>query len=170
MKKLSLLLALVSLLNLPLWSQSTQDCPCCTEKYKEFDFWVGSWNVYTMDGKLAGLNTVEKEQGNCVLRESWVSSQSKMTGTSLNFFDAKQGKWRQTWIDNQGTVLELAGSLQQGKMVLVSDLATNDNGDNVLNKITWTPNDDGTVIQRWETSTNYGETWKIVFEGVYKKR
>src|SRR5690606_22958901 len=29
------------------------------EKFREFDFWVGEWDVHTPDGKLAGRNVVE---------------------------------------------------------------------------------------------------------------
>lgn len=169
-KSLFLSCLILACFSASLFAQSGDDCACCTEKHKEFDFWTGDWKVYKPDGELAGLNTIEKEQGNCVLRENWVSAKGETTGTSLNFFDEEQGKWRQIWIDNQGTVLELAGSMQQGKMVLVSDLIADEKQGNILNKITWTPHADGTVNQRWEVSTNYGETWKIIFEGIYKKR
>jgi hypothetical protein len=39
----------------------------------------------------------------------------------------------------------------------------------VADRITWTPNEDGTVHEFWETSKNEGETWKVGFDGFYTK-
>jgi hypothetical protein len=38
-----------------------------------------------------------------------------------------------------------------------------------IDKITWTPNSDGSVRQLWESSTDHGKTWNIAFDGLYKK-
>jgi hypothetical protein len=38
-----------------------------------------------------------------------------------------------------------------------------------LNRITWTPNPDGTVRQRWDQSTDSGATWTTVFDGLYAR-
>ena len=35
-------------------------------------------------------------------------------------------------------------------------------------RITWTPNADGSVRQHWETSTDDGKTWKTSFDGLYR--
>ena len=37
------------------------------------------------------------------------------------------------------------------------------------NRVTWTPHEDGSVQQVWETSTDGGETWTTVFDGQYVK-
>jgi hypothetical protein len=39
-----------------------------------------------------------------------------------------------------------------------------------LNRITWTPNPDGTVRQHWEQSTDAGATWATIFDGLYAPR
>ena len=41
------------------------------------------------------------------------------------------------------------------------------NGSIVLNEISWTPNDDGTVLQVWSSSTDTGATWRELFRGTY---
>ena len=43
------------------------------------------------------------------------------------------------------------------------------NGGIQKQKISWTPKEDGSVIQRWETSDDDGKTWAISFLGVYRK-
>jgi len=32
--------------------------PCATPESRQFDFWLGSWNVFQPDGKQAGTNDV----------------------------------------------------------------------------------------------------------------
>jgi hypothetical protein len=90
------------------------------------------------------------------------------TGKSFNRYDPVTGKWHQLWVDNQGGVLDLAGAYADGKMIM-NGLSTN-NGETVLNRITWYDNSaNGTVRQHWEVSSDKGETWKTVFDGLYSK-
>jgi len=39
----------------------------------------------------------------------------------------------------------------------------------VVNRITWTPNDDGSVRQLWEVLNVTENKWTIAFDGLYKK-
>lgn len=41
--------------------------PCDNWQHREFDFWIGECRVKTPDGKLAGVNRIEREYGGCVL-------------------------------------------------------------------------------------------------------
>ncbi len=43
-------------------------------------------------------------------------------------------------------------------------------GDEILNRITWSPQGDGSVRQLWETSNDGGETWSVAFDGRYVER
>src|SRR5262245_4325775 len=52
--------------------QPAQTADICTEeKFREFDFWAGTWRVQDAAGKFAGDNSVSIEQGGCVLVERW---------------------------------------------------------------------------------------------------
>ena len=84
-----------------LAQQQIPACPCCTEENLQFDFWVGDWVVYAK-GKMAGFNKVTKIEDGCIIRENWKSFESSYTGTSYNFYDKLDKKWKQVWIDNQG--------------------------------------------------------------------
>ena len=42
--------------------------------------------------------------------------------------------------------------------------------DPLRNRITWTPNSDGTVRQLWEVSKDQGESWQTEFDGLYKRQ
>ncbi|MET0814202.1 MAG: hypothetical protein ABWX88_03320, partial [Pseudoxanthomonas sp.] len=67
--------------------------------------------------------------------------------------------------------LHLAGGLREGHMVLqgVQDKANAQSGLRQHERITWTPNDDGSVRQHWETSTDGGKTWATSFDGLYRR-
>ena len=43
-------------------------------------------------------------------------------------------------------------------------------GQRRIERITWTPNADGTVRQHWEQSTDGGKTWTTAFDGLYRRK
>ena len=90
----------------PSLAQDTP-CNCCTEEHKAFDFWIGSWEVTTPDGNSAGTNKITKVEGNCIIRENWISAKSGYTGSSTNFYNSESKQWEQLWIDNAGAHLKL---------------------------------------------------------------
>ncbi len=138
--------------------------PCGAAEHRQFDFWLGDWNVTTPDGKPAGTNRITLILGGCALREEWRGA-SGSAGTSLNAFDATARRWRQTWVDDKGGVLLLAGELEEGKMVLVGEHPQA--GKTVRERITWTPLSGGRVRQFWDSSDDGGKTWQTQFDGTY---
>lgn len=145
-------------------------CPCCQPEFRQFDFWVGDWETYNPGDTLVGANRIVIMQDSCVIQENWTSARGAFTGTSYNFYNPQTGKWHQTWIDNQGAPLLLSGGLEDGKMVMYSGKMKNQQGKEYLNRITWTPNPDGTVRQLWEISNDDGKTWSSVFDGEYRRK
>ena len=143
-------------------------CNCCDENHSQFDFWKGNWEVTNASGKLLGINTIDKIQDNCVLRENWKSANGKITGTSYNFYNAQAKQWEQIWVDNSGGNLHLKGERIGNQMILKTDVETNRDGKPFYHKVTWTLNEDGTVRQLWETITNDTEI-TVAFDGIYKK-
>lgn len=138
---------------------------CAAQEYRQFDFWVGEWEVHA-GGRLAGANSITREHGGCVLVERWVGVRG-MTGTSLNVYLPSKNQWHQTWADSTGRLLQLYGEFQDGAMRLTGSGL---NGGLTLDRTTWTPNPDGTVRQLWEQSTDGGRTWSVVFDGLYRRR
>ena len=136
---------------------------------RQFDFWVGEWEVTDQQtGKKAGENSITLAHGNRVLLESWRSA-SPFTGSSVNAYDATTKRWHQCWMDSSGSVLDLYGGLDDGRMVLAGETAPAP-GIRQLERITWTPNPDGTVRQHWEQSTDGGKTWQTAFDGLYRRK
>lgn len=152
----------------PLGGQQGQP-PCSGEEHRRFDFWIGDWEVTVVGtGRLAGTNSITSILGGCVLLEEY-ETPSGYTGKSLNAYDRATGRWHQTWVDNGGLVLELDGGIEDGRMVL-SGPGKDPRGNEILNRITWTPHEDGSVQQTWDTSSDGGRTWTNAFDGLYRKR
>jgi hypothetical protein len=166
--RLSALVLITTLADMS-YAQDTKRCACCDEKHKQFNFWIGDWKVLNPEGKLAGENKIVVVQDSCVIQENWTSANSSFRGTSYNFVNVHSGKWQQLWIDNQGGNLQLEGGLVNGEMVLMSEEKLNQKGEKQIDRIKWTPQKDGTVRQLWEVSTNGGNKWSVVFDGLYKK-
>jgi hypothetical protein len=160
---------LVILLSLWVSTANAQDaaCKCCNAQSSAFDFWLGEWNVTDAAGKAAGQNSIDKIQNGCVLRENWTSASPGYTGTSYNFYNYESKKWQQLWLDNQGGSLQLVGERVGNQMIMSSEQTTNNQGQEVQHRITWTLKDDGSVRQLWETTT--GTESQVVFDGLYKK-
>lgn len=163
------LAAILMLLALPgLRAQEAPDCPCCTPEFRSFDFWIGEWEVTLADGSPAGVNRIEKIQDGCVLQEHWESSRPGSTGTSFTFYNRETGQWEQLWLDNSGGVLKLKGGAQEGAITLASEPATGPDGVPVINRITWSLQEDGGVRQLWEVLRD-GAVIQVLFDGYYRK-
>jgi hypothetical protein len=147
-------------------AQAAPSPGCTAPKYREFDFWLGHWEVHAANGRRAGTNRIEKTLDGCALTEQWIGTGSR--GMSINFYDAGSAKWHQTWIDDRGQPLYLDGALRDGKMVLEGTTRGAD-GRRVRQRITWTRLDGGDVRQLWETSSDDGATWTTVFDGRYSR-
>jgi hypothetical protein len=150
-------------------AQAADQPPDCTgAEYRQFDFWIGEFDVRSPDGQLAGHNVIEPTLNGCVLTEHWTGTDGS-EGRSVNFYDRREQRWNQVWIDNRGGVLRLAGGIVDGSMLLEGTTSGKD-GAIRRHRIRWTPNPDASVRQHWEFSTDDGTTWATVFDGIYQPR
>ncbi|MFQ5349426.1 MAG: hypothetical protein ACE5EG_03160 [Thermoanaerobaculia bacterium] len=144
-----------------------QPSSCDSAEHRQFDFWLGAWEVVTPDGQLAGHNTIQSVLNGCALEESW-RGVTGSRGKSFNMYYARDGRWHQSWVDGAGGRLDLAGGLDSsGRMVLAGTMPGADDGE-VLHEISWEDLGDGTVKQHWRASRNGGEGWQDVFVGIYR--
>jgi len=142
---------------------------CATPEYRQFDFWQGDWDVRDPSGKIVGRNRIIALHGGCALEENWTGAGGH-SGTSLNIYDSDRKRWHQTWVDSNGGVLQLDGGIVAGAMVLRGETMSDSPPKTTLQRITWTPQRDGRVRQLWESSSDGGRTWDVVFDGMYSKR
>lgn len=144
-------------------------CNCCATDYKQFDFWIGDWDVFNTKGVKVGENNIVSLQDSCILQENWKSG--NQTGTSYNFYNNTDSSWNQIYVDNGGNVLELKGNLKNGKMVLESKKLKSTKGDfNYFNRITWTKDSLGNVSQIWNIVDDKEKILQVAFDGIYKRK
>lgn len=144
---------------------------CATPEHRQFDFWVGLWEVRNPDGQVVGRNEIRRISGGCGLLESWTGAEGG-TGMSINTYDADLGRWTQRWV-GAGATLWLEGGLEEGpegrRMVLAGTEPRSTPRGQVLDRIIWTPLPDGRVRQVWKTSSDGGESWDEAFVGLYSR-
>jgi hypothetical protein len=157
-----LLLALIA----PV-AQASAAAPCSNPEYRQFDFWIGEWRVQTPDGKIAGINRIASEYGGCVIHERYATGRG-YSGESLNTYDAIRKVWHQTWVDDSGLLLILEGRWD-GKSMILEGSAPDANGVLTKQRVTWTPDKDGSVRQLWESRDEKG-AWAVVFDGRYSRK
>lgn len=142
-------------------AQTAPPITCAAATYRDFDFWLGDWQVLKADGNVAGQNRIVAVENGCVVHERY-QTPGGYTGQSFTLYDASRKRWHQTWVDNQGALLLLEGGLQNGNMVLEGSVQ------GTPNRITWSPLADGQVRQHWQVKQ--GESWTTVFDGYYRKQ
>lgn len=142
--------------------------PCSAPEYRQFDFWVGEWDVMPVRPKDPNRppahSRISVINGGCAVREEYRTPQG-YEGSSLNYYDAASRQWKQFWMDNQGSPVTQVGGLVDGKMVL-DEIPDGEN----RGRTTWTPLPDGKVRQLWEASADGGRSWTVKFDGIYTPR
>jgi len=142
---------------------------CAAPENRQFDFWLGDWEVRDPAGKLVGENHITSLHEGCVLFENYRAG--KFSGSSLNVYDTDRKMWHQTWVDSGGSLLVIEGGFVDGKMILAGEtIDPAKPGVKIDNRITWQPLADGRVRQLWETTTDKGKSWTTAFDGYYAKK
>lgn len=142
---------------------------CATEpEYSQFDFWLGTWDVYVGDQK-AGVNTITKEEGGCLVLEKWTDVNGG-TGQSYNYYNPETEKWRQVWVSQIMSIDYEGGLTEDGSMELVGDITYFHNGKTLRFLGRWTLQDDGSVRQYFEQLDEKTGEMAPIFTGIYQRR
>ena len=142
--------------------------PCKAKpEFRQFDLWIGEWDVKNPQGLPAGASSVQLILGQCIIFENWTGG-SGTNGKSFNIFDTNDSKWHQTWVDDKGTFTHYVGGLQDGKMVVVADTIVG--GKKTLAKMTFSKLPNGDVRQFGENSADDGKTWTTTFDLTYSRK
>ena len=167
-------IALIALFPSLAPAQSSPANPCTLPQQKQFEFWVGEWDL-TWPGQKAGeiahgTNSIKRIMDGCVVQENFSGADSMpMRGTSVSVFDARAGKWKQTWVDNQGGYLDFVGEFKDGQMILQREGVRPD-GTKVLQRMVWKNISAGEFDWSWEASRDGGKTWQVNWPIHYKRK
>jgi ketosteroid isomerase-like protein len=152
---------------LALCAAPAQPLPCSAPAYRQFDFWLGEWDVFEAGGSTREARaTVSRAQGDCGLREQYQGSDGG-GGESLSMYDPVAGEWQQTWLSSHGQIVFIRGNLQGDAMIL-SGTDHRGSGQRLVRGV-WKPEDAG-VRETAETSTDEGKTWTPWFDLSFRKR
>ncbi|MEP0007046.1 MAG: hypothetical protein ABJ387_09885 [Balneola sp.] len=166
MKKILLLLFLGFYSSVAL----SQQAPCSSEEHRQFDFWVGEWEVKNPNDQVVGSSKIELVSNNCALLENWTNARG-LGGKSLNYYSILDQKWHQKWIGANGIPIEFSGTYNKERKALeYSGEGVGQGGIPLLNKLTFFHLSDDHVRQLWEQSTDDGKTWNTVFDGHYRRK
>ena len=147
--------------------------PCAAAPQKQLDFWVGEWEL-TWPGPKAGemdhgTNTIQRIMDGCVVQENFSALAQHLRGTSVSTFDTSSGKWKQTWVDNEGGYLDFAGEFRDGQMILQRQ-ATGPKGAKYLQRMVWKNITANEFDWSWESSRDGGKTWQVQWPIHYKRK
>ncbi|MEW6127959.1 MAG: tetratricopeptide repeat protein [Acidobacteriota bacterium] len=143
--------------------------PCLVNpEYKQFDFWVGEWEVFNPQGQRVGSSVIQKVTDGCIILENW-SDTVGGSGKSLNFYNPETHKWYQKWVGSGGNITEFEGIYQDRKL-LYESFKVNKDGSKVLTRMTFFDLGSDKVRQFWEQSTDEGKTWSPLFDGTYIRK
>jgi hypothetical protein len=158
------------------WGQSTPKAqvPCEDPRQQQFSFWVGEWEASWpgQNGTAAGhgTNSIRRILDNCVVEENFSGGDSMpLRGVSVSLFDTRSGKWKQTWVDNQGGYLDFTGEFRDGQMILARR-ATRPDGSAILQRMVYKNITSEEFDWSWESSTDEGKTWKVAWPIHYRRR
>ena len=155
-------------------SPATQARPCSRAEFRQLDFWVGEWSLTWPAAKAGqpegqGTNSIRKELGNCVIEENFHGGAMGLTGKSVSMYNARSGKWQQTWVDNQGGYLDFVGGWE-GKQMVLSREAVNPQGQKVLQRMVYKNITHGSFDWSWERSIDEGKNWQVVWPIHYVRK
>ena len=140
---------------------------CTTPEHRQFDFWVGRWDVYpTGTDRLVAHSLIERLYDGCVIRENWMPLRGA-GGGSLNSWIPAERRWRQVWADNRNAFHEYSGGMEDGAMILTASTTARD-GTPTLNRMRFTREPGGAVRQQGTVSTDGGRTWTAGYDFTYR--
>lgn len=135
----------------------------------ELDFWIGTW-VVAWDGG-HGTNRLSRILGDHVIHERFEGADHDGTGPlhgeSWSVFDPARALWRQTWVDDQGGYLDLAGDLVDGWFAFVR--AAPERGETARQRMVFRDVESDRFRWTWEFSPDGGATWTTRWEIAYRR-
>ncbi len=146
----------------------TEEGACTSPEARQFDFWIGDWELSWADGG-RGTNRIEAAMNGCVILENFDGQASiQLTGMSVSVYSPALNTWRQTWVDNQGNYLDFSGGWKDGRMILARDAV--ERPGNHQQRMVWYNISTESLEWNWERSEDGGQTWQVLWHIQYQRR
>jgi len=134
---------------------------CAAPEAKQFDFWVGIWNVAVRSAngiEVTGTQTITK-QGCHVLEhfDAPLGGRAGYIGESVSQWVPSLGKWQQRYADNDGFAATYTGSFVGGAMILYQ--STDDGTVRNTSRLVWKDIEPDRHLWHNEITSDAGKTW-----------
>ena len=132
------------------------------------DFWLGSW-VVSWAGGGHGTNTIRRILDDRVIEESFEGSdpEGSLQGRSLSVRDAVDGRWRQTWVDSNGSYLDFVGVEVDGRIAFQREMVIG--GVPTVQRMVWLDVTPDTFRWQWQRSADGGRSSEVAWEIDYRR-
>ena len=152
-----------------LAAQSPAPRSCATSEYRQFDFWIGDWDVFDTNRPTTPVAHVKVDRilDGCVVRENYQDTEG-LNGQSFSIYDATRRVWHQTWMTSRVRLLTIEGGVQADQIVLTGSDKSPDGQDRLVRGI-WKPSGRN-ISEVAFTSTDRGKNWKLWFDLVFRPR
>jgi hypothetical protein len=149
--------------------------PCSRPEYRQFDFWVGEWEAFGLNGQKAGDSKISLMLDSCVILEEWTSATVnrglRYAGKSFNTWNATSKQWQQTWVDNAGGSNEyLVGRFEDNKIIFSSSSFKFSKDTIAVRKMTFTNLSPVKLRQHGQISKDNGVTWATEYDLEYRRK
>lgn len=137
---------------------------------ERMDFFLGAWESRDAEGKVTHTFTLERP----LAKSSGIATTATTIGgaewTGLLVPDAKDRTWAWTQADGIGTTLMLVGTPLEPAGVRFQGRYHSVVGARAEVRRTYTPREDGSVIETAEVSEDGGNTWRTHHEEVFSRK
>jgi len=151
--------------------------PCGSSEARQFDFWLGEWNLSwpaeQAGGEpgttMSGTNRITKLFGPCAIEENFSTDDRSFQGHSVSVYDESAGLWRQTWIDSAGAYLSFTGGMEGADMVLSTEPVHAKDGRVVVNRMVFSDITTDSLSWRWQKTPEGGAAWEDRWTITYRR-
>ena len=138
---------------------------------RQFDFWLGEWDLTWEGGD--GTNSISRILDGQVIQERFAARQDDpnvpaLQGLSISVYIPALGKWRQTWVDNNGSYMDFIGGFVGGEMAL-SMVRTLNGKTNTYCMVFYNITEDS-LDWDWKRSEDGGQSWQLQWRIHYQRR
>jgi hypothetical protein len=154
---------------------------CASAEHRQLDFWIGDWDVTIRArqspasetwGEAKGRQRIEAILGGCAIAEHFTADgpQTPWAGKSYSSWQPAAGKWRQTWVDDQGSYLALTGGVESGVMTLYGEPRTTQDGKSFQMRMVFLDVTPRSLRWEWQRSEDSWQTSVVMMRIDYVRR
>jgi hypothetical protein len=151
---------------------------CAAPEHRQLDFWLGTWDLVVKApaapgepwAEAPGVQRIERILGGCAIAEHFSADGpgAPWAGASYSVWVAPLGKWRQTWVDDQGSYLAFTGGVEDGVMRLYGEPRDKD-GQRIQMRMTFEDVTADALRWEWQRQVD-GGAWEAQMVIDYRRR